>query len=74
MKKQGQGFAGFQKGFLNPRSKQPVSKENKKAAKASKKELDVVKIQKPSKLNDSLVFNEVQEALAAQMPLLKSKG
>ena len=72
--RQNQSFGGFKKGFLLSSAKQPASKESKQLSSAKAEALEEIKKSNHSKAKDPLVFDEVQETLASQMPLLKSKG
>ena len=74
MQKPNQSFGGFKKGFLLSSAKKPDSKKSKKVTDIKGEKLEEVKKSNTEKTKDPLVFTEVQEALAAQMPLLKSKG
>eukprot|EP00112_Aurelia_sp_Birch-Aquarium-sp1_P005485 Seg1622.13 transcript_id=Seg1622.13/GoldUCD/mRNA.D3Y31 product="hypothetical protein" protein_id=Seg1622.13/GoldUCD/D3Y31 len=62
------GFAGFKKGFLLGNSKGSTV-----ASKPCKEKKRIEEVQPSQQKENPLVFNEVQDALAAQMPLLQSK-
>jgi len=71
--RQNQSFGGFKKGFLLSSAKQPASKKSKQLSSAKAEALEEIKKSNHSKAKDPLVFDEIQETLASQMPLLKSK-
>ena len=72
--KQNQGFGGFKKGFLLSNTRKSDSKKSKEISSAKTEKIEEVKKSEAGKANDPFVFSEVQDAIAAQMPLLKSKG
>ena len=72
--RQNQSFGGFKKGFLLSSAKQSASKKSEQLSSAKIEVLEEIKKPNPSKAKDPLVLDEVQETLASQVPLLKSKG
>lgn len=77
-KTQSNNFGGFKKGFLlsNPKvtKSQTGGGQATSSTNSSSEKIEEITRRDPSQAKDPLVFSEVQAALEAQMPLLKSKG
>eukprot|EP00794_Sanderia_malayensis_P000304 gene304-932_t len=67
--KQPATFGGFKKGFLLGKQEQKCQK----SASTKEKNIEELKPISKERMENPLVFSDVQEALASQMPLLKSK-
>ncbi len=67
-------FGGFKKGFLLGKQEQSASKTPKSKETMEVRKIEELKPKANYEKENPLVFSEVQEALAKQMPLLQSKG